>query len=63
MKWLVVQFTTCKKNSEMCRLVFPEMMSSDVSFCPQPKDIQLTVAEEWRDRNMLKFKKLESDNF
>ena len=35
----------------------------DVLFCPQSKDIQLTVLEEKRNQNIFAFKKLKSGNF
>ena len=38
------------------------MTSSNVSFCPQLKDIQFTVREEERNQEMFIFKKLESEN-
>ena len=41
----------------------PETTSSNVLFCPQPKDIQFTVIEEERNQKIFTFKKLESENF
>ena len=40
-----------------------KMSSSPVLFCPQPNDIQFTVAEEERNQEIFTFKKLESENF
>lgn len=36
-------------------------MSSNVLFCPKPKDIEITVIEEERNQKKMKFKKLESE--
>ena len=44
---------TSKKN---------KMTSSNVSFCPQLKDILFIVMEEERKQKIFKFKKLESEN-
>ena len=41
----------------------PKMTSSNVLFCPQPKNNQFTVIEEERNHKMFTFKKLESENF
>ena len=38
------------------------MLSSNVLFCLQPKDIKLTFIEEERNQKMFTFKKLESEN-
>ena len=45
-----------KKNVDQC---FPKskMMSSNVLFSPQPKDIQFTVIEEERNLKIFTFKK------
>ena len=39
------------------------MMSSNVSFCPQPEDIEFTVVEEERKQRIFTFKELESEIF
>ena len=39
------------------------MTSSNVLFCPQPKDIQFTVKEDKRNQKIFTFKKLEPGNF
>lgn len=38
------------------------MMSSNVSFCPQPEDIQFSVTEKERNQKILTSKKLEAEN-
>ena len=40
----------------------PKRTSSNVLFCPQPKNIQFTVREEERNQKMFTFKKLEEEN-
>ena len=49
----------------MCISVFPKhkMVSSEVLFFPQSKDIQCTVIEKRRSQKIFTFKKLESENF
>ena len=37
-------------------------VSSNVLFCPQPKDIQFTVIEEERKQTLFTLRKLESDH-
>ena len=39
------------------------MTSSNLLFCPQPKDIQLTVIEEERTQKILTVKKLQRREF
>ena len=39
------------------------MTSSNVSFCPQPKDVQITVREKERNQTTLTDDKLESEEF
>ena len=39
------------------------MTPLNVLFCPQPKDIQVTVTEEERNQKIFTFKKLESNLF
>ena len=41
----------------------PKTTSSNVLFCPPPKDIHFTVIEEERNQKIFTFKKLESENF
>ena len=41
----------------------PKTTSSNVLFCPQPKDNQLIVIEEERNQKIFTFKKLETENF
>ena len=41
----------------------PQTTSSNVLFCPQPKDNQFTVIEEKKNWKIFTFKKLESKNF
>lgn len=40
-----------------------KMTTSNVLFCPQAKDIQLTVIEEWRKQKIFTLNEEESDNF
>ena len=46
------------KNVDQC-FPNPKMMSSNLLFCPQPKDVQFTVTEEERNQKIFTFKKLE----
>lgn len=39
------------------------MLKATVLFCPQPKDIHYIAIEEERNQEILKFKKLESEDF
>ena len=39
------------------------MTSSNDLFCPQPKDVQISVLGEERNQKILTFKNLESENF
>ena len=47
------------KNDDQCNPK-PEMTSSNILFCPQPKDIQFTVIEEEGNQKILTVKKLEN---
>lgn len=40
-----------------------KMTTSNVLFCPQAKDIQLTVIEEWRKQKIFTLNEEKSDNF
>ena len=51
-----------KKNVNQC-FPKPKTTSSNVLFCPQPKDNLFTVIEEERNQKIFTFKKLESKNF
>lgn len=50
------------KNVNRCFLK-PNMTPVIVLFCPPPRDIQLTVAQEWRNQSVFALKKLELHNF
>ena len=50
------------KNVDQCFLNL-KITSSNVLFCPQPKDIQSIVIEEERNQKIFTFKKLKSENF
>lgn len=39
-----------------------KMTPPNVLFCPQPNDIQFTVAEQKSDQNIFTFKRLVSEN-
>ena len=59
-----VSSLTCKM-SENYKKHFPKpkMTSSNVLFCPQPKNNQFSFIEEERNQKIFSFKKLESENF
>ena len=50
------------KNVDQC-FPKPKTMSSNVLFCPQPKDNQFTVTEEEINQEIFTFNMLESENF
>ena len=50
------------KNVDQC-FPKPKIISSNVLFCPQPKNNHFFVIEAERNQKIFTFKKLESENF
>ncbi len=50
-----------EKNVDHC-FPKPKLTSLNVSFCPQPKNIQFTVIKDERNQKIFTFEKLKSEN-